>query len=148
MDAIEYLKQIERIDRLTQNKLDEIEHWKTVASSVTVAVTTVNIGGEKHGLEKVQSTTRPDKMATAVCNYVDIEAAYRQDLADLAEARRQIIKTIEQLPLDEYDVLYKRYIENKQVKEIAIEMKKSRSWITTTHRSALKSLQTILDARA
>ena len=95
MDAVYYLERLEKIDRLIENKLAESEFWRTVATGVTVSVPTAIVNGETVVMEKVKSSsTTSDKMAEAVCNYVDIEEAYKLELGALAEEKREIIHTI------------------------------------------------------
>ena len=145
MKAVKYLERIEIIDRLIENKLSESEYWKSIASNVSVSIPTATVGGKIVGLERIKSSGISDKMADAVCNYVDIEEAYKLEIGELAAERRDILSTIEKLPPQEYIVIYKRYVEHKQMQEIAIEMCRSRGWVTGTHGKALEDLQAILD---
>lgn len=148
MDALTYLERIKKIDKLIENKRAEIEFWKDVAGGVSVSVPTAIINGETVGLEKVKSSSDiSDRMAEAVSNYVDIETAYGQELAVLAKEKRDIIRTIEELPLNEYEVLYHIYVEHKTAQEVIDIMDKSRSWVASIHSKALSNIQKILDER-
>lgn len=148
MDALTYLERIKKIDKLIENKRAEIEFWKDVAGGVSVSVPTAIINGETVGLERVKSSSDiSDRMAEAVSNYVDIETAYGQELAVLAKEKRDIIRTIEELPLNEYEVLYHIYVEHKTAQEVIDIMDKSRSWVASIHSKALSNIQKILDER-
>ena len=138
MKAKHYLMQIEKTDRMIQNKIAEVEYWKAIASG-----TTANTDGER-----VQSSGSQQKMADAVNKYVDIEREIDQAIDRLIDLRQEIIQTIEMLKnVDHYDVLYKRYVLYKEYYEIEEEMQKSHSWVTKVHGKALLDVQKILNER-
>ena len=137
MRAKDYLMQILNLERRIKNKFLEVERWKEAAS----------FSGNAEESERVQSSGRKDKMASAVCKYVDMEAELLEEIKALAKARQDIIKTIEQLECtDEYDVLHKRYVQGMDIQNIADQMDKSYSWVTTTHGKALLNVQRILES--
>ena len=86
-------------------------------------------------------------MADAVIEYSDIDAEIEHEIIAAQRAKREIIKTIEQLTAKEYDILHMIYIQGLSSKEIAAAKGKSTSWVTTIHRQALQSVQRILDDR-
>ena len=137
MNAKDYLQRVRKIDRLIENKLAEALHWKTVAMG-----TSTNSEGER-----VQSSGSKQKMADAVAKYVDIESEINAEIDKLANVRREIVLTIEALPVDEYDMLYQVYVNCKELQDVATDMDKSYSWATTIHGRALAHLQKILDER-
>ena len=137
MNAKDYLQRVRKIDRLIENKLAEAMHWKTVAMG-----TSTNSEGER-----VQSSGSKQKMADAVARYVDIESEINAEIDKLANVRREIVLTIEALPVDEYDMLYQVYVNCKELQDVATDMDKSYSWATTIHGRALAHLQKILDER-
>lgn len=137
MRAKEYLSQISKIDRIIQNKIVEMEHWKAIATS-----TTVSTEGER-----VQSSGSKEKMADAVCRYMDMQTEINDDIDRLIDTKQEIISTIEQLNVDEYDVLHKIYVQFKTFQEVAAEKGKSYSWVTSKHGRGLANLQRILEVR-
>ena len=137
MTAKEYLSQIKKLDTLIDNKLAEVAHWKAVASGTT---------SRSEG-ERVQAMGSNQKMADAVARYMDMEAEINADIDRLVDIRQEVIKTIEQLPWIEYDVLHKIYVQGKEFWEVADSHEKSYSWTTTIHGRALTNLQKILDER-
>ena len=137
MNAKDYLQRVRKIDRLIENKIAEAAHWKTVA-----------MGTSTHSEgERVQSSGSKQKMADAVARYVDIESEINEEIDRLANVRREIVLTIEALPVDEYDMLYQVYVNCKELQDVATDMDKSYSWATTIHGRALAHLQKILDER-
>ena len=137
MKAKDYLKQIEKLDTLIQNKLAEKAQWKDVA----LGITTTTDG------ERVQSSGSQQKMADAINRCIDIERDIDSFIDRMVDLKSEIIQTIEQLNPTEYDVLHKRYIQNMTFDEIAETKRKSKSWATTVHGRALQSVQNILDDR-
>lgn len=137
MRAKEYLLKICKIDKLIENKIAEMEHWKAVATGTTAY---------SEG-DRVQSTSNKEKMADAVARYLDMEAEVDAEIDRLIDTKQEVISTIEQLKVDEYDVLHKIYVQGKSFKEIAADKHKSYSWVKSRHGRGLANLQKILDER-
>ena len=137
MTAKEYLLQVKKLDMMISNKLQEVEHWKCIATST-------NASGSG---ERVQASGNPQKMAYAVARYMDIERDINAAIDELVDRRQEIIQTIEQLPVTEYDILHKVYIQGQDFNVVADEYGKSYSWTTTVHGRALRNLQKVLDER-
>lgn len=133
--AQEFLEQVYKLDAMIENKKAEAERWRGVALGVT---------SRSEG-ERVQSSGSQQKMADAVCSFVDLETETNDLIGGLAAKKLEIIRTIEQLNATEYDVLHKRYIQGMTFDEIGAAKGKSKSWATTVHGRALQSLNKILD---
>lgn len=135
MQAEEYLERIKMIDVLIVNKNHDYARWVELSKG---------LGGTALG-ERVQTTRNLHQMQDAVHKYMSIE-----DLIEALKRERQdIIDTIERLPFDEYDVLYKLYVlyDKYTRKEIAYERHKSYSWVKWQRKKGLEHLQGILDAK-
>lgn len=137
MKSKEYLLQIRKLDTLINNKLAEVDHWKSVAFST---------GTWSEG-ERVQSSGNKQKMASAVDRYIDIQAEITADIDRLIDLKQEVIRTIEVLPEKEYDVLHKLYVQDMTFNDIADFHGKSYSWATSVYGRALSSLQRVLDER-
>lgn len=153
IDVQKYLYRLRDINELIMGVADEIELWKVIATKTTAQVQTVNIGGELHAVEKVQSSGNGDSMAEAVCKYVDLEAELGAEMAALIEERQSIIATIKKLPAREYRLIRLMYVgtvDNSgeivymSPKQAAAEMGISRRTATGIHGSALDRLRKIL----
>ena len=153
IDVQKYLYRLRDINELIMGVADEIELWKLIATKTTAQVQTVNIGGELHAVEKVQSSGNGDSMAEAVCKYVDLEAELGAEMAALIEERHSIIATIKKLPAREYRLIRLMYVgtvDNSgeivymSPKQAAAEMGISRRTATGIHGSALDRLRKIL----
>lgn len=138
-EAQRYLEQVEMLDVIIKNKLIEQRQWMDIALGITA-----NMEGER-----VQSSGSQSKMADAVNKCVDMEAEI-DDLVDkLIDTKREVIQTIEQVdsPI-EYNVLHMRYIQYRELQEIADHYGKEYTWATTTHGRAIANVQKILDQRS
>ena len=60
----------------------------------------------------------------------------------------EVIAVLEQLPMNEYVVLYNKYIQGKRYREICDEIDRSYSCVTTLHGRALNHLQEIINEKS
>ena len=135
--AREYLMQLKENDGDIENLLAEAERWRLIATGTA----------SRTDSERVQSSGSHQRMADAVCKYVDIEEDIKRHLGALAEKRKEILETIRKLPYDKRNVIHKRYVQDMSFDEIASVCDKSRSWVTSIHGRALQDVQSILDER-
>jgi len=135
MTAKEYMRQVEKLDKLIANKLIEIEQWRSVATGIS---------SFSEG-ERVQSSRKPQKMADATVEYITLQKENDNNIEKLYKKKKEIIGVIEQLPIAEYDLLHQRYIQQKSLYEIAEEKNISYAWATKLHGIALKHVQEIID---
>lgn len=137
MDAKQFLRQLKKLDKMIENKLAEKARWKEIAFG-----TSAKMDGEK-----VQSSGSQQKMADAVCRYVDIEREIDEQIDTLIDTKQDVINVIEKLNTTEYDILHKMYVQYMSLYDVADIYEKSYSWATTVHGRALKNVQAILDQR-
>ena len=137
MKAKDYLRQLQKLDRLIENKLAELQQWKAMATCTTQQLTA----------DKVQTSGNPQKMADAVCKIIEIEAEIDRYVDSLVDTKREVINTLERLNPTEYDLLHKVYVQYFTFDEVAEKKGKSYSWVTTVHGRALKNIQSMLDER-
>ena len=137
MKAKEYLRQLQKLDRLIENKLAEKEQWKAMATSTT----------QQLSADRVQTSGNPQKMADAICKMIEIEGEIDACIDNLINTKREVISTIERLNPIEYDLLHKMYVQYFTLDDIAIKNNKSYSWATTIHGIAMKKVQRMLDER-
>ena len=143
MTAEEYLDRIKKIDAMIKNKQREHWRWEEVADGM---------GGASDG-ERVQASRNLHRSADAIGNYIDLE----REIDALKQERQTIIRTIEQLPSIEYDVIHKLYIgvynRERDIykvytrKEVAYIYGKSLDWVKERKRKGLMLIQTMLDAQ-
>lgn len=137
MEAKRYLSQIRKLDKLIENKLHEAERWRQIATGTT----------QQTDSERVQSDGSKHKMEDAICRYLSAEDEVNDAINSLVSLKQEIIHDIEQLSINEYDVLHKKYVQFKELYEIAVEVDKSYSWVKAVHGSGLANLQKILNSK-
>lgn len=137
MKAKDYLRQLQKLDKLIENKLAEKEQWKAMATSTTQQLTA----------DRVQTSGNPQKMADAICKMIEIEGEIDACIDRLVDTKQEVIATLERLNPTEYDLLHKVYVQYFTFDDVAIKMNKSYSWVTTVHGRALKNVQRMLDER-
>lgn len=135
MKARSYLKMANKLDAMIKNKMFEKQKWHDIALCVTS-----NITGER-----VKSSGSKSRMADASDEKMDIEREIDETIKQLIENKMDIIRTIEQLPTAEYDVIHRIYIRGLDYFETASEMGKSYSWVKGKRSSGLKHVQEIID---
>lgn len=123
-----YLSQIERLDKMIQNKLSEIYRLKTMACSVSVSSES----------EKVQTSPDKDRLGSTVSKIVDLEKETDALVDSFIEKRKHIIEQIDGMEdIRMYNVLSARYVNGKNFDEIAKEMSYSRMQINRIHGNSL-----------
>lgn len=137
MKARAYLGQLNKLDCVIRNKSAEIEHWQDVAVDCTV-----HMDGER-----VHSSGSKQRMESAVVTYSDLQAELAADIKRAQEKKQEIIKTLELLPANQYDVLHRIYVQGMMLKHVVSDLNRSHTWVCDTHRKALRNLQKILDTR-
>lgn len=137
MGAIEFLKQLEKLDLMIKNKEIEKQQWRDVAKSTTAQMTG----------ERVQSSGNPHKMSDAIEKYIDLEKEIDLLIRSLIEKKREIIGVIENLSTLKYDILHKVYVQRLTLSETAEIYKRSYNWALNIHNNAIDDVQNIIDNR-
>ena len=132
--AIEFLQQVEKLEKIIHNKLIEIEQWKALALSTTSVLSP----------DKVQSSGSKQKMSEAVDRYLDIEREINECIDKLYDTKKDVLEKIEMLEAVNYDVLFKIYIEYMDFQSVADAYEKSKNWAYKQHTIALEELEALL----
>lgn len=146
MQAYEYLNQAKRLDALIENKREEERELWALATSVTQ-----NYDGMPH------ASGSGDKIANIVQKIVAAQEQTNAAIDKYVDAKMDIIKHIEMLPVKQYTVLYWLYIKKREKRlagqkwyytwsEVAENLGCSEENIRKTRRRAIKNLQKILDS--
>ena len=133
MTAERFIQRVRHIDMILANKLKEYKRWVDTAEG---------LGGFSTG-DRVQSSRNLQKIPDAIGRYIDLE----RDIEKLKRERSDILRVLESLPSEEYDLLYKLYVEDFKLKELAYFYKRSYDWAKKKKRLALRDLQRLLDER-
>lgn len=137
-EALEYLKQISKLDARIETKQAEVKRLWDIAVNITPVMQ-----------EAVVSHSAGDgKVADAVAKVVDLRQEIHVDIDTLVDARREINQLIEKLPSEkQYKILYKRYFERKTWEQISDEMGFSRQWVCKLHNRALRNVGNLLSEK-
>lgn len=150
MDAIEFLEQIKKIDKMIKNKEIERGQCLTDAMNTTsggkgVWVKLPNGKYEWQNMEKVQSSGKKDPMGDAVSEAMDDMNEITAEIEVLKQKKKKIIKVIELLPVDQYAVLHLVYVQGFTLKAAAIEEGRGDGWAKKKKKDGIASVQRILD---
>ena len=147
MNAKDFLNQLKRMEDSIKDKLEEVAQLKSIALTVVAVSNNVIIEGEKHNADRVQSSGSQQKMADAVCKYVDLEKEIDDEVDRMVDKRDEVLSVINMLDKPvQCAVLRKKYVQFKSFKRIAEEMNYTYQYIIEQHNKALKNLQKILDS--
>ena len=141
MTAKEYLQGIWRIDTMIKNKAAEKKRYRELTLTAATS-TTASMSGDR-----VQSSGSKQRMADTVDRCIDYERKIDARIAELTEERDSIIRTIERLPWDKYDLLHLVYVQYKTLKEVAAIRDEAYSTVATNHGIALNMVSAILKER-
>lgn len=127
-----YLSQIERLDRMIQNKLSEIYQLRTMVCSVSVSTDG----------ERIQSSGDKDRMGTTVARIVDLEQETNKLVDNFVDRRKKIIEQIDGIEdIDFYHVLSMRYVSRDTFETIAEKTNWSIRKVFTLHGKALAEFE-------
>ena len=153
MKAQAFLEQIQKLDRMIENKKNEKERWLMLAMDTSA-------GAAPDTGVRVQSSGSQSRMADAVDKSVDIGREIDGYILKLYAARQQIIGVIEQLPVEQYDLLHKLFVgevntdkhgrkhfQYMTLQEAADASGKSYSWARGIKGNAMARVKKIIDAQ-
>lgn len=134
MTAKEYLSKLEKIEVEIEQKTEERQELMQRATSITTTF----------GIDKVQTSPKHDRMAELVAKAADMEREIALMLASLWDERNKIVNRIHALNTTNYiTLLYKRYVQNKSLGQIAEEMSYSDQYVREMHCKAIKEFERV-----
>ncbi len=131
MRAEEYLDKIKKIEAMISNKEEEYKRLVALAEGI----------GECAVSERIMSSRDLHKSQKTIASYIDLG----REIEDLKEKKKKILVTLEQLPTVEYTVLYRFFVQNYSLKEIAYAYRKSYEWAKKKKRNGLMLIQNMID---
>lgn len=113
MTTKQYLGQIERLNRMIENKVIEVGQIRSMACNISAPI----------DKERVQSSSSYDKIGEKVARLVDLENETDELIKSFVEKRKHIISQIDSIDRKEYYlVLTYRYVQFMDFKEIFLKM--------------------------
>ena len=132
MTTKQYLNQVDRLNRMINNKLAEIYQLKTMACSVSVA----------YDGDRVSASGHKDRLGSIVAKIADKESEINSRIDMLIAKKEKIVSQIEDLDdTMEYQILFSRYIERKTFEQIADESGYSQRQTLRIHGDALTEFE-------
>ena len=135
MTAEEYLGQIEYCECRISNIISEIQRLETMAVNISPHLSEI----------KVSSTPNPHRAQEVWDRLIDARSELFEEVENLIVIKREIIQMLEQLPHQEYYVLYRIYVLMESAQTIADGEHYSRQSIYRYKRSGLEKIQKMLD---
>lgn len=148
MDARQYLSKIALLDAQINGVIADMQRWYDRATSITSQPKTI-VSIDENG--EIKKTIVPpsfgggisDKIGESVAEYVDIEMS--SDVKDLLAERQKITDDLKKIENPEqFSVLWKSFVLNMSNQEIADDMEKSLTWVSTVKCDALKEFCEVL----
>lgn len=146
MQAEEYVEQLKKLDSRIEKKRDEERELWALATSITA-----NYSGMPHG------SSDPDNMTGIVKKIIEAQNRTNAQIDEYVDAKQDVIKHIEMLPLRQYEVLHWLYVRKRKNRqkgqswyytwtEVADGMGCTEQNIGKLRGKALRNLQKILDS--
>jgi seryl-tRNA synthetase len=128
MSVKEYLGQAYRLDQRINSKLEQVESLNDLATKASATLT-----GMPRNPNRATST-----MADAVAKIIDLQAEINNDIDNLVDLKREMVKLIKAVANTECQTLLElRYLCFKSWEQIAVDMDYSIDNVYRIHRKAL-----------
>lgn len=132
MTTKQYLSQIERLDHLIKNRQTEISDLWDLVTNISVPTDT----------EKVQTSGSKDRIGTIMAKIVDLENERNGFIDQYMSIKENAIHAMETLSnIRYYRMLFKRYIEYKEIKDIASDMVYTYGYAKKLHKEAIEAIE-------
>lgn len=134
MTAKEYLKQVHKADVNINQRIREKADLHEMA---------ISIGSFDYSKERVQTSPSSSAQYERIINkMLDLDAEINNLIDGYVDLKHKIIGQIQGLcDVNYIEILHKRYIENKRLEVIAVEMNYDYSYIRHIHGSALQEFE-------
>lgn len=130
--AVDYLSQLAKFDEDIKQKSESVQMYFDMATSITVSMNP----------NKVQTTRTNDRMSSAVEKAVDLQKKMEADVIKHMEQKEIIIRQIQGLRNVKFiQLLFKRYVQYKNLKVTASEMGMSYQYVRGLHKQALAEFE-------
>ena len=135
MKAKEYLSQALWLDQRINNKLEQLETLRALATKVTAKLAEEKVSG---------GNNTKGRMENAVVKIVDLEKEINEDIDRLVDIKAEIMDTISRVddPIGQI-ILEMRYVNGKSWDEISSSLNYKDSSIFKIHSRALKEVTKI-----
>lgn len=134
-EAQKYLMQVKLYDTHIDNKVQELDRLKAMATKVTTSLS----------LAPGRGSGSQDKIGAAVAKIIDLQAEVNHAIDTYVDMKREISDLIERVKdPDQLAVLHKRYIQYKHWEQIACEMGYTYRNVCYIHGRALQAVEELM----
>lgn len=134
MSAKEYLQQLQRLDAVINQKIKELKDLRSTIYSVC------SIDYSKERVQSAPSVNAP--FVKGVDRIADLEAEINQEVDNFVNEKHKIINQIQGLQnTNHVKLLFKRYVEFKNLEVIAVEMNFTYQYTRRLHGTALQDFE-------
>jgi len=131
MKAKDYLLQVSVLNVKIDQKQMQYEELLQTATST---------GAIRYDKERVQTSLSGDSTSSIVCKYIDLQKEINADIDHYVDVKNRIINEIHALSDIKFiKLLYMRYIEEKRLEQIAVELNYSYQYVRELHGYALNA---------
>lgn len=135
MNAKEYLSQAMSLDKMIDNKLEQLESLKRLSMKVTSTIQQDKVSGGNH----VKST-----MENAIVKVIALRDEINDDIDRLVDLKKEILETIHNVTDLNYQLLLEmRYINGKTWDDVALALNYNSRSVFKIHGRALKEIEQI-----
>ena len=135
MKVKDYLKQVEMLDVKIDQRIKQIDDLRQMA---------VAGKGIDYSKDKIQTSVSGDAISETVIKYIELENELNKQIDEFVDLKNKIINEVQSLEdVEHVKLLYKRYIEYKSLKVIAVEMKYTYAYARTLHGRALQEFSKV-----
>ncbi len=134
MKAKEYLQRLKKLDTIINQKIKEIDNLKDMCTSVS---------SFDYSMDKVQTSFNKDSSYVKIMDRIcDLQDELNMDIDKFIDERHKIINQIQGLSKSKHiEMLFKRYVEYKNIDIIATEMRVSYTYAVELHGFALQEFR-------
>lgn len=133
LTARQYLEQLQMIDMQINQDIERLDEMKESALCT---------GAIDYSRERVQTSPKSDKIGADVTRYVTLNEKINAEIDSYVDAKEQIIREIRELHDFYYvQVLFKVYVQFKNLKVAAEEMERSYAFVRNVHKKALEAFE-------
>lgn len=135
MNVKDWLRQLPQIEARIRSKETQIRKYREMATRATSTIEATRVSG----------TGSRSRVEDAVVHICDIEQSVRDDLAELARYRRDVMAVISRVTeVKRRDILEMHYVTGWSLRRIADEMHYQERWVQILHGMALNDAREIL----
>ena len=134
MSAKEYLQQLKRLDTVINQKIEELKGLRS---------TIYGVGSIDYSKERVQTSQSANSPFVKTADRIaDLETEINQEIDSFIDEKHKIINQIQGLRnINHINLLYKRYVEFKNLEVIAVEMNFTYQYTRRLHGTALQDFE-------